>query len=199
VRISFHVNSAEVELVVNPSDRLTDVLRNQLDLTATKIGCNAGDCGACTVLIDGATACACLTPIAQLNNTQVMTAEALAVDGTLSLLQESFLHFGASQCGICTPGMLMAAKALLDRCEQPTRQQVENALGGVLCRCTGYTKIVDAVVNAHSVNKLSHIPKAGKGVGAPIRHLDGVAKVTGELKYGSDTLPDGALEVRVIR
>jgi len=199
VRISFHVNSAEVELVVNPSDRLSDVLRNQLDLTATKIGCNAGDCGACTVLIDGATACACLTPIAQLNNTQVMTAEALAVDGTLSLLQESFLHYGASQCGICTPGMLMAAKALLDRCEQPTRQQVENALGGVLCRCTGYAKIVDAVVNAHSVNKLSHIPKAGKGVGAPIRHLDGVAKVTGELKYGSDTLPDGALEVRVIR
>ena len=92
----------------------------------------------------------------------------------------------------------MSAKALLDECAQPTRTQVEDALGGVLCRCTGYTKIIDAVENAHNFDRVKLEPKAGAGVGAAIQHLDGVAKVTGELKYGSDTVPDAALEVYVV-
>ena len=197
--ISFTVNEKKAEVNVNPTDRLSDVLRDTLGLTGTKIGCNAGDCGACTVLIDGASACACLTPVAQVEGASIGTAEGLANDETLSLLQESFLHHGAAQCGICTPGMLMSAKALLDECAQPTRTQVEDALGGVLCRCTGYTKIIDAVENAHNFDRVKLEPKAGAGVGAAIQHLDGVAKVTGELKYGSDTVPDAALEVYVVR
>ena len=122
--ISFTVNEKKAEVNVNPTDRLSDVLRDTLGLTGTKIGCNAGDCGACTVLIDGASACACLTPVAQVEGASIGTAEGLANDETLSLLQESFLHHGAAQCGICTPGMLMSAKALLDECAQPTRTQV---------------------------------------------------------------------------
>jgi len=199
VQISFSVNGNDVQVDVNPADRLSDVLRNDLNLSATKVGCNAGDCGACTVLIDGDTACACLTPIAQLANTTITTAEGLSDDGTLSLLQKSFLRHGAAQCGICTPGMLISAKALLDECAKPTRAQVEDALGGVLCRCTGYRKIIDAVVHAHEVTEDKQIPVAGEGVGAAISHLDGVEKVTGKLKYGSDLMPDDVLQVHVIR
>jgi len=199
VQISFSVNGNDVQVDVNPADRLSDVLRNDLNLSATKVGCNAGDCGACTVLIDGDTACACLTPIAQLANTTITTAEGLSDDGTLSLLQKSFLRHGAAQCGICTPGMLISAKALLDECAKPTRAQVEDALGGVLCRCTGYRKIIDAVVHAHEVTEDKQMPVAGEGVGAAISHLDGVEKVTGKLKYGSDLMPDDVLQVHVIR
>jgi len=199
VQISFSVNGNDVQVDVNPADRLSDVLRNDLNLSATKVGCNAGDCGACTVLIDGDTACACLTPIAQLANTTITTAEGLSDDGTLSLLQKSFLRHGAAQCGVCTPGMLISAKALLDECTKPTRAQVENALGGVLCRCTGYRKIIDAVEHAHEVTEDKQMPVAGEGVGAAISHLDGVEKVTGKLKYGSDLMPDDVLQVHVIR
>lgn len=199
MQISFSVNGNDVQVDVNPADRLSDVLRNDLNLSATKVGCNAGDCGACTVLIDGDTACACLTPIAQLANTTITTAEGLSDDGTLSLLQKSFLRHGAAQCGICTPGMLISAKALLDECTKPTRAQVENALGGVLCRCTGYRKIIDAVEHAHEVTEDKQMPVAGEGVGAAISHLDGVEKVTGKLKYGSDLMPDDVLQVHVIR
>ena len=199
MHISFSVNGTDVQVDVSPADRLSDVLRNDLNLPATKVGCNAGDCGACTVLIDGNTACACLTPIAQLAGTSVTTAEGLSDNGSLSQLQESFLRHGAAQCGICTPAMLLSAKALLDEYSKPTRAQVEDALGGVLCRCTGYKKIIDAVVHAHEVTHDKQIPAAGQGVGAAISHLDGVAKVTGELKYGSDVLPEDILLVHVIR
>lgn len=197
--ISFSVNDEDIQTDVNPAERLSDVLRNRLNLPATKVGCNAGDCGACTVLIDNSTACACLTPIAQVEGASITTAEGLAKNETLSRLQESFLHYGAAQCGICTPGMLISAKALLDECAQPTRQQVEDAIGGVLCRCTGYKKIIDAVVHANESHRAEQKPEVGEGVGAPVRHLDGVAKVTGELKYGSDVLPDNALMVHVVR
>lgn len=199
MQISFSVNDKAVQVEVNPTERLSDVLRNNLGLTATKIGCNAGDCGACTVLIDARTACACLTPVAQVQGASVMTAESLATNDMLSMLQESFLHHGAAQCGICTPGMLMSSLALLNECAQPTRSQVEDALGGVLCRCTGYRKIIDAVVNAHDFKPEPYLPEAGRGVGAAICHLDGRPKVTGELKYGSDFVPENALEVYVLR
>src|SRR5215510_9432288 len=127
--------------------RLADVLRDEFRLTGTKIGCNAGDCGACTVLMDGAQICACLVPIGQCEGAAITTVEGLGSAAKLSALQRAFLTHGAAQCGICTPGMLMAASDLLARNERPTQAQVEDALGGVLCRCTGYQKIVEAVLD----------------------------------------------------
>lgn len=199
MQIAFKVNDKAIEIEANPTDRLSDVLRDNLGLTAIKIGCNAGDCGACTVLIDSQTACACLTPANQVEGAVIETAEGLSDNGTLSALQESFLRHGAAQCGICTPGMLISANALLNENPHPTHQEIEDALGGVLCRCTGYKKIVEAVANTHS--SISNIapPQAGAGVGAAISHLDGVPKVTGELTYGSDVIPQDALQVLVVR
>ncbi|MEM8836860.1 MAG: molybdopterin cofactor-binding domain-containing protein [Pseudomonadota bacterium] len=205
--LSLTVNDQAIALSVDPVRRLSDVLRNELDLTATKVGCDAGDCGACTVLIDGKTACACLTPIAQLNGARIDTAEGFNGNGSdepLTALQESFLAFGAAQCGICTPGMLMTAKALLEDNPTPRVEEVEDALGGVLCRCTGYSKIIDAVMNVAAPRDLPNHPAIGHNVGAAIRHLDGRGKVTGALQYGADQLPATGSEVeplsaRVIR
>jgi CO/xanthine dehydrogenase Mo-binding subunit/aerobic-type carbon monoxide dehydrogenase small subunit (CoxS/CutS family) len=127
--------------------RLSDVLRGDLGLTGTKVGCSAGDCGACTVLLDDRQVCACLVPLAQCAGRSVRTVESLAQpDGRLSELQQAFVDHGAAQCGICTPGMLMAAADVLERHPEPIEQQVLDGLGGVLCRCTGYRKIVEAVL-----------------------------------------------------
>ena len=133
-RISFTVNGAAVAVAAAPATRLSSVLRDELGLTGTKIGCDAGDCGACTVLLDGDQVCACLTPVAQAAGRRVATVEGLAEDGRLSNLQAAFHRHGAAQCGICSPGMLMAAKSLLDRNPSPNESEVMDALGGVLCR-----------------------------------------------------------------
>ncbi len=192
------VNGAEVT-TANPAARLSSVLRNELNLTATKIGCDAGDCGACTVLVDGAPVCACLTASGQVSGGDVTTLEGLADDPMAERLRESFLHHGAAQCGICTPGMMVSAVALLREEPRPSRVQVEDALGGVLCRCTGYAKIVDAVMAATTLNAHGERPAAGASIGSAIRHLDGAAKVDGSLDYGNDAVPQGALLARVIR
>ncbi|HEY1411853.1 MAG TPA: (2Fe-2S)-binding protein, partial [Rhodopila sp.] len=142
-RIRFTLNGQPVEIQADPMLRLADVLRDTLGLTGTKIGCNAGDCGACTVLLDERQVCACLLPIARVEGRTVLTVEGLAKDGKPGALQEAFLRHGAAQCGFCTPGMLMAATDLLSRNPNPTQDSVRDALGGVLCRCTGYTKIID--------------------------------------------------------
>ena len=144
----FYVNGRAVEVAAAPASRLTRVLREHLGLTGTKIGCDAGDCGACTVLLDGEQVCACLVPIGQVRGRSVTTIEGLAGNGGLSPLQRAFHEHGAAQCGICTPGMLMAASTLLGRPRPPTEPEVLDALGGVLCRCTGYRKIVRAVLAA---------------------------------------------------
>ena len=193
------VNGNAVQIQAQPIERLSDVLRGQLGLTGTKVGCNTGDCGACTVLVNGQPVCSCLTPIAQVNDCRVDTVEGLDTGGILSRLQQSFLHFGAAQCGICTPGMLMSAQALLAVTPRPTQQQVEDALGGVLCRCTGYRKIVQAVMHATDFDQPAMQSVAGQNVGMPLRHLDGEPKVTGSLRFGADTVPDNALTVRVVR
>ena len=144
----FHVNGRAVEVDAAPVSRLTRVLRDHLGLTGTKVGCDAGDCGACTVLLDGEQVCACLVPLGQVRGRSVTTVEGLAENGSLSRLQRAFHEHGAAQCGICTPGMLMAASTLFGRRRPPTEPEVLDALGGVLCRCTGYRKIVRAVLAA---------------------------------------------------
>ena len=144
----FFVNGRMVEVEAPPASRLTRVLRDHLGLTGAKVGCDAGDCGACTVLLDGEQVCACLVPLGQVRGRAITTVEGLAENGGLSRLQRAFHEHGAAQCGICTPGMLMAASTLLDLPQPPSEPEVLDALGGVLCRCTGYRKIVRAVLAA---------------------------------------------------
>jgi CO/xanthine dehydrogenase Mo-binding subunit/aerobic-type carbon monoxide dehydrogenase small subunit (CoxS/CutS family) len=172
--------------------RLADALRDGLGLTGTKIGCNAGDCGACTVLLDGRQVCACLVSLAQAEGRRVETVEGLSANGQLSALQDAFHRHGAAQCGICTPGMLMAASDLLHRNPKPTQAEVEEALGGVLCRCTGYAKIVAAVLDLPSADR------AG-GPGARMKRVDGTAKITGSDLFGADAAPHDALWLRTFR
>jgi len=199
--LSFTLNGAPVSVSAAPTERLTRVLRDRLGQTGTKVGCDAGDCGACTVLVDGQAVCACMTAAAQVEGRSVTTVEGLSEPGTLNRLQQAFLHHGAAQCGICTPGMLMSATALLNQVAEPSRTQVEDALGGVLCRCTGYRKIVDAVLTAAGNEPMANEPAiaAGDAVGAPIARLDGAPKVDGTEKFGADGHPADALMVRLIR
>ena len=142
--VQFSVNGKSFSAACSPLDRLSDVLRSQ-GFAGTKVGCDAGDCGACSVLIDGQVACSCLVAVAQVESCQVETVEGLAAHSISADLQQSFLKHGAAQCGICIPGMLVSATALLRQNPKPHNEQIEQALGGVLCRCTGYRKIVDAV------------------------------------------------------
>ena len=193
------VNGRPVELHVEPARRLADVLRDDLGLTGTKIGCNAGDCGACTILLDGCQVCACMVPAAQASGCCVTTVEGLAEDGALAPLQRAFLYHGAAQCGICTPGMLMAAADLLARNPHPTEPEVLDALGGVLCRCTGYRKIVEAVLDVRD-GAVPPVSAEGGAVGARMVKVDGLAKLMGTELFGADTLPDEpVLTLRAVR
>jgi CO/xanthine dehydrogenase Mo-binding subunit/aerobic-type carbon monoxide dehydrogenase small subunit (CoxS/CutS family) len=199
IEVAFTLNGAPRRVRARPADRLSEVLREALGLTGTKVGCNAGDCGACTVLIDGRQMCACLTAVAQAEGRAVRTVEGLAGDGQLDRLQQAFLAHGAAQCGICTPGMLMAASDLLARNAQPEEGEVLDALGGVLCRCTGYRKIVDAVLAAARGEVALAHPPPGAAVGFRAPKTDGAPKVTGAERYGADRWPEGALWLRTIR
>ena len=152
-KITFRINGKEVELEVDPRNMLLDVLREQLGLTGTKRGCSRGDCGACTVIMDGKAILSCLTPILQADGSEIITVEGLIQDGKLHPLQEAFLETGAVQCGFCIPGMLLSAKALLDQNPSPNRQEIREAISGNLCRCTGYTKIIDAIVLASEMTR----------------------------------------------
>ena len=224
----FHVNGRAVEVDAAPASRLTRVLREHLGLTGTKVGCDAGDCGACTVLLDGEQVCACLVPLGQVRGRSVTTVEGLAGNGGLSRLQRAFHEHGAAQCGICTPGMLMAASTLLGHPRPPSEPEVLDALGGVLCRCTGYRKIVRAVLAA--VNEATGDAAGGaiggtadgatgdavdgttgdsaggaqdadvkRYVGRRLPSVDGPGKVTGRAVFGADGAPAGALRLRVVR
>jgi len=149
----FIVNGREYELLIEPYITLLEVLREQLDLTGTKHGCGIGQCGACTVLIDGKPILSCLTLATAVKGKNILTIEGLSEGNILHPIQRAFIDYGAIQCGFCTPGMIMTAKALLDKTSIPTREEVKVALGGNLCRCTGYVKIIDAVLAAAEAMK----------------------------------------------
>lgn len=197
--LRLNLNGKTVDVLTAPSKRLSDVLRDDLGLTGTKIGCHAGDCGACTVLLDGEQVCACITAVGQCADRVITTVEGLACDGQLNRLQQAFLAHGAAQCGICTPGMLMAASDVLRRYPDPTEQQVQDGLGGVLCRCTGYRKIIEAVLAVARGEFVLPQPPAGQAVGARLPRLDGVAKITGAEKFGADHYPPDCLWLRTVR
>ena len=144
---NFTVNGHDVSVDALPMARLLDVLREDLRLTGTKEGCGEGECGACTVLVDGIPVNSCLIPLAQAEGAEIMTVEGVAGDDRLDPIQTAFIEHGRA-CGICTPGFIVTAKALLSDCPNPTRRQVREALAGNLCRCTGYQKIIDAVVDS---------------------------------------------------
>ena len=148
MRIHFQVNDRASDLDVSPMKRLLDVLREDLRLTGTKEGCGEGECGACSVIVDGEVINSCLVPVCQVNGSAILTVEGLARDGRLDPLQQAFLECGGAQCGICTPGMLIAARALLDENADPSRDEIKEAIAGNLCRCTGYVKIIDAIEQA---------------------------------------------------
>jgi aldehyde oxidoreductase len=197
--IAFSVNGKSVKVTVSPVDRLSNVLREHLGLTGTKVGCDAGDCGACTVLLDGEPVCACLVAAGQIEGREVTTVEGLSARAPIyGHLQKSFLRHGAAQCGACTPGMLVSGTALLERNAAPSEGDVMNAIGGVLCRCTGYRKIIAAVLDARSDKDAESTP-AGSAVGRRLARLDGKGKVDGTEIFGADEIPAGALVVRAIR
>jgi carbon-monoxide dehydrogenase small subunit len=144
-----NVNGGDVSLEVPGMRRLLDALREDLGLTGTKEGCGEGECGACSVLVNGQVVDSCLVPVCQVDGANVMTVEGLAPPGSdLGILQRSFLETGGAQCGICTPGMLMAAQAYIDAGGGTDEVQIRTAIAGNLCRCTGYTKIIDAIAMA---------------------------------------------------
>lgn len=142
------VNGEVRKLDVFPMARLLDVLREQLQLTGTKEGCGEGECGACTVVLDGRIVNSCLVPVAQVNGAEITTIEGVARNDQLHAVQQAFIQHGGAQCGICTPGMVLAAVDLLKRNPQPTEDDIRNGLAGNLCRCTGYMKIFESVVRA---------------------------------------------------
>jgi aerobic-type carbon monoxide dehydrogenase small subunit (CoxS/CutS family) len=148
VTIEFTLNGTRVSLETAPDRRAVDVLREELGLTGTKEGCGAGECGACTILVDGVNRLSCLMLAAQLAGREITTIEGLSRDGRLHPLQEAFVRHGAVQCGFCTPGMLLGAAAFLRDHAAPTREEIREGISGNLCRCTGYQKIVDAVADA---------------------------------------------------
>ena len=145
INITIKVNGKEVTLKVGPKERLIDTLREQLNLTGTKEGCSIGECGACTVILNGEAVSSCLILTGQIGGSEVLTIEGLEVAGKLDPLQKAFIDYQAVQCGFCTPGMLMSAKALLLKNPHPGREEIKTALEGNLCRCTGYEQIIEAI------------------------------------------------------
>ena len=192
----FTLNGAPARLTPRVGERLSEALREKLGARDVKVGCNAGDCGACTVLVDGAPVCACLMPVQQAAGKTVETLAGLIESDPLArALAARFEARGAAQCGICTPGMMVSAVALLRETGAPDEAQVRDALGGVLCRCTGYAKIIDAVMGRGP----GAAPAVDGHVGAAIEKLDGGPKTHGRERFGDDIAPPDALVMKLIR
>ena len=207
MRIEAIVNGRKIARGAQPHQRLLDFLRDDLHLTGTKDGCGAGECGACSVFVDGVLMKSCLMPIGKAQGAKIDTVEGLAQKGDLSVLQKAFHKAGASQCGYCIPGMVMAATAALRVNPFADREEIKERLGGNICRCTGYQKIFDAVELARDVQN-GRLPATalaenevadGKYIGANVRRLDAPGKVSGALKYAGDMTMPGMLHLQVLR
>jgi len=148
IHINVSINDDNIEYLCNPEDTVLDILRDNLRLTGTKEGCGTGDCGACSIILDDKLVCSCLVLAAEVEGSKIFTIEGMANENELHPLQKKFLEHAALQCGICTPGILIAAKALLEKNSNPTETEVRYWLAGNLCRCTGYDKIIRAVLDA---------------------------------------------------
>lgn len=149
VKISFNLNGEDIDINIAPNKRLVDILRDDLGLKSVKEGCGEGECGACTIILDNKAVTSCTVLAPQVDGCNVITLEGLSKDGELDKLQESFIEAGAVQCGFCTPGMILSAKALMMENPNPSKEEIKRAMAGNLCRCTGYKKIVDAVEIAY--------------------------------------------------
>ena len=201
--ITLYVNDLAHRLEVAPKTTLLQVLRDELHLLGTKNGCGQGHCGACTVIVNGRAVRSCITLVARLDGAHVETIEGLARGDELHPLQQTFIEQGAVQCGFCTPGMIMAAKALLDTRPQPTREEIVKALAPNLCRCTGYASIIRAIEAASSKEQPSFPFKPSKlqtrVVGKPVPRPDALAKVTGQAIFAADLYFDNMLHAKVLR
>jgi CO/xanthine dehydrogenase Mo-binding subunit/aerobic-type carbon monoxide dehydrogenase small subunit (CoxS/CutS family) len=201
------INGRKVSRAARPHQRLLDFIREDLNLTGNKEGCGAGECGTCSVFVDGVLMKSCLLPVAKAQGTTIETIEALAKTGELSVLQKAFHKAGASQCGYCIPGMVMAATAALRSNPFADREEIKERLGGNICRCTGYQKIFDAVELARDVQNGSLPATAlsedeaeqGDFIGKNVRRIDAPSKVAGRLKYAGDMTMPGMLHVQVLR
>jgi carbon-monoxide dehydrogenase small subunit len=151
--LTFKLNGRDVSVRAKPNTMLADLIRDGLGLKGTKAGCREGECGACTVIVDGAPMNSCLMPVMKVQGCSVMTIEGLSENGSLHPIQQAFIDEGAVQCGYCTPAMILTAKAFLDQNPNPDEYEVQQALSGVLCRCTGYRKIVQAVLRASRITR----------------------------------------------
>ncbi len=151
--LSFILNGRDISVKIKPGTMLADLIRDVLGLKGTKVGCREGECGACTVLVNGVPLNSCLVPAMKVQGSSVVTIEGLSQNGELEPIQQAFIEEGAVQCGFCTPAMILTAKALLDQNPNPNEAQVKQALSGVLCRCTGYRKIVQAVLKAGRIGR----------------------------------------------
>jgi aerobic-type carbon monoxide dehydrogenase small subunit (CoxS/CutS family) len=158
VNVTLKVNGERRSASVPPETTLLRLLRDQFNLTGAKLGCDVGDCGACTVIVDGKPVNSCLMLVGQVDGREVLTIEGLATADHLHPLQKLFEHFGSLQCGFCGPGVIMSAKALLDENPDPSTDEIRDALGGNLCRCTGYTKMIEAVKGASCILRGEEIP-----------------------------------------
>jgi carbon-monoxide dehydrogenase small subunit len=152
--ITFTVNGKEVDLDVTPGEMLVDVLRGRLGLTGTKVGCREGECGVCSIILNGKLVTCCLIPVMKADRGTILTIEGLERNGEIHLIQKKFIEDGAIQCGFCTPAMVLAGKALLDENPHPTREEIQLAISGILCRCTGYQKIITAIDSAAQAGEL---------------------------------------------
>lgn len=198
--VGFFVNGRPVTAGLETRKTLMKYLRDDLGLTGTKNGCGTGHCGACSVLIDGEVKRACATHIEQLEGKNVFTIEGLSPDGVLHPIQRAFLKTGAVQCGFCTPGMILATKALLDKIPDPSEEQIKTGLKDNICRCTGYVKIIDAVKLASKLlSEDEGFEETGKmGLGHSLPDIDGAAKVTGTLSFADDMVFEGMLHGKVL-
>ncbi|WP_368344470.1 molybdopterin-dependent oxidoreductase [Pelagovum sp. HNIBRBA483] len=206
VRIDAEVNGRKVSRETQPHARLLDFLRDELNLTGAKEGCGAGECGTCSVFVDGKLVKSCLMPAAKATGTKIETVEGLAKPGELTPVQRAFHKTGASQCGYCIPGMVMAATSALRENPNADIEEIKERLGGNICRCTGYTKIFEAVEIAKAViagdmpeNALEEDNVDGSYIGANVRRLDAPSKVSGRLKYAADMKMPDMLQMQVLR